>query len=474
MWSACGASPPGALASSAARWRTPKRCCSSTTQTARSRNSTAVLDQRVRAHEQRQLAGGQPLEQVAPAGGRGGAGEQRDRHSTAQQPVERARGAARPASRWAPSARPGAPFSTARSIACSATTVLPEPDLAHQQALHRALARRGRRRSRSQARLLVAGQLERERGRASGSTSSPVAASGARAAALAARAAPRADTASWSRNSSSNASRRRAPSLVALAARGSGPPASGRRRGRAAARRPAAHAGSGSTTSADALARVPDELAQPRRRQALGAGIDRARGRAVCTGAPPPPRSARTRSTQNSFALLHAPVEQHAACRRASLSRHPGLVEPDGHAAGPISSATRASTRLTRRRLRIGRTDTRARARRRWRPPPPPRRRSAGAPRAVAVAVRQVLDQVAHGLDAERRGRLRAPARAARAARPSGSGGAASAARPAERRRASAQWCRQSGSGTASLIVRQADATRRRAATTRPAGRRSW
>ena len=39
------------------------------------------------------------------------------------------------------------PLSTARSIACSATTVLPRPHLAHQQPLHRPLAVPGRRRS---------------------------------------------------------------------------------------------------------------------------------------------------------------------------------------------------------------------------------------------------------------------------------------------------------------------------------------
>ena len=40
------------------------------------------------------------------------------------------------------------PCSTARSIACSATTVLPEPDLPHEQPLHRRARARGRRRPR--------------------------------------------------------------------------------------------------------------------------------------------------------------------------------------------------------------------------------------------------------------------------------------------------------------------------------------
>ena len=41
MCSTCGASAAGALRSSARRWLTPKRCCSSTTTTARRSNSTA-------------------------------------------------------------------------------------------------------------------------------------------------------------------------------------------------------------------------------------------------------------------------------------------------------------------------------------------------------------------------------------------------------------------------------------------------
>ena len=41
MCSTCGARPSGALRSSARRWLTPKRCCSSTTATARRSNSTA-------------------------------------------------------------------------------------------------------------------------------------------------------------------------------------------------------------------------------------------------------------------------------------------------------------------------------------------------------------------------------------------------------------------------------------------------
>jgi hypothetical protein len=48
----------------------------------------AVLDQRVRAHHQRELAGLEPAQDLAPAGGGRGACEQRDGHVAAQQAVE--------------------------------------------------------------------------------------------------------------------------------------------------------------------------------------------------------------------------------------------------------------------------------------------------------------------------------------------------------------------------------------------------
>ena len=78
-----GASPSGALASSAARWRTPKRCCSSTTATARRSNSTASsisawVPTMSFSSPVRELA-----QQVgAPRRGRG-AGQQRDGHQLA-------------------------------------------------------------------------------------------------------------------------------------------------------------------------------------------------------------------------------------------------------------------------------------------------------------------------------------------------------------------------------------------------------
>ena len=64
---ACAAARLRPLASSAARWRTPKRCCSSTTATASAAKRDVRLDQRVRADDQRQLAAGELAEDVARA-----------------------------------------------------------------------------------------------------------------------------------------------------------------------------------------------------------------------------------------------------------------------------------------------------------------------------------------------------------------------------------------------------------------------
>ena len=81
------------------------------------------------------------------------------------------------------------PFSTARSIAPTATSVFPTAHLPHQQALHRAGRRRGRSRS---ARVAARWSPVGSKGRPSshGSTSSPVGSSGARAAGVAPRAPP--------------------------------------------------------------------------------------------------------------------------------------------------------------------------------------------------------------------------------------------------------------------------------------------
>src|SRR3954470_23677305 len=88
----CGARPAGALASSAARWRTPKRCCSSTTATARRSNTTVssmsawvpTTSGRSPLTSLPSRAARRPAHAVAGQGGGrpggGGAGEQRGRH----------------------------------------------------------------------------------------------------------------------------------------------------------------------------------------------------------------------------------------------------------------------------------------------------------------------------------------------------------------------------------------------------------
>ena len=96
-WRSCAAragaaGADGPLASSAARWRTPKRCCSSTTQTARRANSTSGSIRAWVPDDQRQLAAGQPAERVAPRTGAGRPGQERERDGRArEQAVERLR-----------------------------------------------------------------------------------------------------------------------------------------------------------------------------------------------------------------------------------------------------------------------------------------------------------------------------------------------------------------------------------------------
>ena len=128
MCSACGARPSGALASSAARWRTPKRCCSSTTHS----GQVAELHRRPRsARACPPPASSSPpasrAEQLAPPRGGRRAGQQLDRDEAAEQPVERRPGAARRASPWAPSARPGGRSRRRAASRRGRRTVLPEP-----------------------------------------------------------------------------------------------------------------------------------------------------------------------------------------------------------------------------------------------------------------------------------------------------------------------------------------------------------
>ena len=106
---------------------TPKRCCSSTTATAERAKLHVGLDQRVGADDQRQLAAGELAEDVrAPAAGVEPVSSAEPSRLPGAAPAAW-RSAVRRASRWVPSAPPASPCSTARSIAYSATTVLPDP-----------------------------------------------------------------------------------------------------------------------------------------------------------------------------------------------------------------------------------------------------------------------------------------------------------------------------------------------------------
>ncbi len=150
MWSTCGAASPGPLASSAARWRTPNRCCSSTTQTASEANRTSgsisawvpttspssPLASRPRV-SRRRAAG------VAPVSSANGIEGPRPARA-ARRASSRA---ARPASRSAPSAPPGDPT---RARAASRTRRRPSfPSRPRPSAAAASAARRrGRRRSR--------------------------------------------------------------------------------------------------------------------------------------------------------------------------------------------------------------------------------------------------------------------------------------------------------------------------------------
>ena len=130
-----------------ARWRTPKRCCSSTTATREAVELDGVLDQRVRADEQPQLAACASLPSRSARRARGRrAGEQRGRHA-----------ARRASARWSVAKCCSASVSVgAISAACMPVLDgaqhrvqrddgLARADLAHQQALHRALGRSRRR-----------------------------------------------------------------------------------------------------------------------------------------------------------------------------------------------------------------------------------------------------------------------------------------------------------------------------------------
>ena len=285
MCSMCGADrrpPRAAFASSAARWRTPKRCCSSTTATAERAERDVRLDQRVRADDQRQLAAGELAERVGAA-----PGARRSIRSAARSAPARRRSALWTVAKCcSASVSVGAiraawcPCSTARSIACSATTVLPRADLAHQQPLHRPRSSPGRRRSprspRSWSPVSANGSpLASQRALSVGGSPSAGAPRSAR------RRARRRRNSSWASSSSSKARRSRARSDVLGALgevhrreRGRADRAAARRRGRARA--------AARSTSRKRPARAAHEREDLRRGDALA-------GRVVGDGSAPSP-----------------------------------------------------------------------------------------------------------------------------------------------------------------------------------------
>ena len=139
MCRTCGAIPSTPLASSARALRDAEAVLLVDHADAEPGELDRRLDQRVGADDQAQLAAGEPAR-----GPRGGARPGSPRSaartaigSSAEQPVEGRPRAARPGSRSAPSAPPGSPLPAPAASRRAATTVLPRPDLAHQQPLHR-------------------------------------------------------------------------------------------------------------------------------------------------------------------------------------------------------------------------------------------------------------------------------------------------------------------------------------------------
>ena len=123
----CGAPPP-AFASSAPRCSTPKRCCSSTTASARSANATPSWSSACVPTTTAAWPVGDGLERLARPGRAQRAGQQGHREPEVRRAGRRAspRAGGR-AGRSARAARPGARSSATTASAQAATAVLPEP-----------------------------------------------------------------------------------------------------------------------------------------------------------------------------------------------------------------------------------------------------------------------------------------------------------------------------------------------------------
>ncbi len=241
MCSTCGTSPAGAFASSVARWRTPKRCCSSTTTTANRSNTTSGSSSAcvpttndsspvasLLSVSARRFAVVEPVRSAVRTASPGRSAWSVAKCCSASTSV----GAMKTAC---------ASCSTARRIACSATTVLPEPT----SPMSRRCIGRGAASSPSSTAIAArwspvsvnGSSSSRQRTVSDGGWSSTCAVPAAR------RCARRRRSESCASRSSSKASRRRPPSrspacAATIAAARSGRPARCR-----------ARAGSGSTAS---------------------------------------------------------------------------------------------------------------------------------------------------------------------------------------------------------------------------------
>ena len=354
-----------------------------------------LLDQRVRADHQLQLPVGQPAEQIASPRRARRAGQELDRQRPAEQPVERAvvllgerlRGRHE---------RGLCPVLDRAQHRRQRHRGLAGADLAHQEALHRPPARKVGVDLRDGPHL-VTGQLERQR-RAPAVDDGAARLERARPPALAARApAPR-----HRQLHQEELLEREPPASVTLVLLAIGEVGGGEGSG------PLAEPLSGAQAARQRLDRVvdgavvvPHELAQPRRRDALARGVDGNEADGVDRGL----------ASAEQLVLRHPqlaapaqlPMQQHGG-PLAQLAGDPGLVEPDGHERAALVEHARLDPLAAPVAHRLDGDAADRRGDRRLLS----HAELAGEPHvaAVAVGVRQVLDQVADGLDAEPRERL--------------------------------------------------------------------
>ena len=339
------ARPAAPLASSAARWRTPKRCCSSTTATAEPRRTatgssiSAWVPTISDSSPLRELA-----EEVGAARRRRRPGEQPDRHQLAgQQRLDRGevllgeRLGRRHQRPLVARARPRAAARTARPRSCPSR---PRPSAAAASAG----CRRGRASISSSARCWspVSGNGSSSASQRAVSSRAPSSTGAPR---RGRRSRRRRRSASWASSSSSKASRRRA-----APARSSAREVRGRQRaaavGQALARRAAAPAAARRRRRARrVLAHEREDLG---RGQALG-------GRVVRDGASPPPAAAaagrRVGLHAEAVAGLELAVQDQPGARPGTCCTSHGWLKNVAFIV-PVASATVASTsgRMPRRR----------------------------------------------------------------------------------------------------------------------------